>query len=129
MRVVHCERADGQTDRHNEANSRFSQFCNKHLKLYMVFTMNLWVLYGLQSKQQLLPYTTLTEMIFNLGRKSFTVRYALSPSKKGILSIRKGLLLEDFCHWLHSPYRCVFISQRDITINPYRTNVENRVSS
>ena len=26
-------RADGQTDRHDEANSRFSQFCEKRLKI------------------------------------------------------------------------------------------------
>ena len=34
---------DGWTDRHDEANSRFSQFCNAH------------------PKQRLLPYTTPTD--------------------------------------------------------------------
>jgi hypothetical protein len=46
----------------------------------------------------------------------FTARYALSPSKKEILSICKELIYEDFCHWLYSPYLCCFISQRDIII-------------
>jgi len=45
----------------------------------------------------------------------FTARYALSP-KKEILFICKGLIYEYFCHWLHSLYLFVFISQRDITI-------------
>ena len=57
-------RTDRQTDRHDEANSRFSRFCNKHLKLYMVFTLNLCVLNGFQNKQQILLYTALTDMGF-----------------------------------------------------------------
>jgi len=31
-RVVPCGQADGRTDRHDEANSRFSQFCERALK-------------------------------------------------------------------------------------------------
>jgi len=44
----------------------------------------------------------------------FIARYALTP-KKELLFICKGLIHEDFCHWIHSPYLCVFMSRRDIT--------------
>jgi len=87
MWPVGCElfhadgRTDGQTDKHDEANSHFLQFCNKSLKLYLVFTLNLCVLYGFQNKQQLLRYAPLTDIVFNRGRESLIVRYALSPSK------------------------------------------------
>jgi hypothetical protein len=33
-------RADGQTDRHDEDNSRFSQFCERTYKLLPQFTFN-----------------------------------------------------------------------------------------
>jgi hypothetical protein len=36
-RVVPCGRTDGQTDRHDEANSRFSEFCDRAYTLNATF--------------------------------------------------------------------------------------------
>jgi len=47
-RVVPCGRIDGQTDKHDEANSLFSQICEhalklrqlQHLESYLILTKN-----------------------------------------------------------------------------------------
>jgi hypothetical protein len=41
-RVVPCGRRDGQKDRHDEANSRFSQFCERTQKRDLKLIVNLW---------------------------------------------------------------------------------------
>ena len=44
IRVVQCGRADGQTDRHDEAKSRLSQFCERaKKKLYILSTQCIFV--------------------------------------------------------------------------------------
>jgi len=40
-----------QTERHDEANSLFSQFCERAQKFYVVLALLLRVLYGSQNKQ------------------------------------------------------------------------------
>ena len=45
----------------------------------MLLALQLCVLYGSQNKQQLLPYTALTDWFLYPKWRVFTVRYALSP--------------------------------------------------
>jgi hypothetical protein len=60
----------------------------------VVPTLCLFVLYGSQNKQQLLPYKTLTDWFLQPKWRVFTARYALSPYIKQIRFVFKGLT----CH-------------------------------
>jgi len=54
--------ADGRTERHDDENKRFLQFCERSKKiLRSAHTVYLWGLYESENKQRLFPYTTLTE--------------------------------------------------------------------
>jgi len=52
--------AGGQTDRHDEPNSMFSQFYERAYKLHMELTFRLSDLHGTQNKERPDPYTALT---------------------------------------------------------------------
>ena len=54
---AHLFYSDGRTDRHDEANRRFSQFCQKRLKKAIRFfkQLGLWTLRGV--KMKFLPNT------------------------------------------------------------------------
>jgi hypothetical protein len=56
-------------------------------------TLRLYVLYGSQNKQQLLPYKTLRDWFLWPKWRVFTARYALSPYIKQIRFVFKGLIL------------------------------------
>jgi len=60
IRPVEAElfNADGRTERHDDDNSRFLQFCERSKKFYVLY---LWGLYESENKQRLFPYTTLTD--------------------------------------------------------------------
>ena len=67
--------ADGQTERQDEANSRFSQFCERAHKLYILPTFYTCVFCGSEDNRRFLPYTVLN-VFYNLG--VFTSRYELN---------------------------------------------------
>jgi hypothetical protein len=60
-------------------------------KFYVVPTLLLYVLYGSQNKQQLLPYRILRDWILQPKWRVFIARYALSPYIKETRFVFKGL--------------------------------------
>ena len=57
----------------------------------MLITLRLYVLYGSQNKQQLSPYTALTDSFLEPWWRGFTARYALSLYITQIRFVFKGL--------------------------------------
>jgi hypothetical protein len=57
----------------------------------MMITLHLFILYGCQKKQQILPYTSLTDWFLLPKWRVFTARYALSPYLKQTRLVLKGL--------------------------------------
>jgi hypothetical protein len=65
--------ADGQTDRHNEGNSRFPWFCKRTSKRTLVVTESMKLIYLLKNRNQTLEAITkfiVSEIIILAGRSS-----------------------------------------------------------
>ena len=58
----------------------------------MLITLHLCVLYSSQNKQQLLPYTALTDWFLLPKWRVFTERYELSPYITEIRFVFQGLI-------------------------------------
>jgi hypothetical protein len=77
--------ADRQTDRHDETNSRFTQFCEHAQTFYMVPTLP-HVIY----KQQLLSHTTLTDFFMTMVESVYCTVRTESLYKTDYISSLEG---------------------------------------
>ena len=98
-RFVPCGQLDGRTDRHYEANSRFSQFCEGSLKWdthFMLRAVLVCVLLFL--KQLKLQWRWILSLKYRPGRRRSMICNAL----KGITSFR---CIDTSCMWMSvGPY-------------------------
>jgi len=81
IRPVEAElfHADERTERHDEDNSRFSQFLPTRIKiLRSAHTLYLCVFRGSQNTQRLFAYIALTDWFLQPRWTVFTVRYELN---------------------------------------------------
>ena len=72
-RVVQCGQTDGRTDRHDEANSRLPQFCERASKLLsgvwlcaMMYTEDMYLYLDVHRRYVLVPWSTQTVYVCTL---------------------------------------------------------------